>query len=256
MAKSTRSGESKPAAPRKRPGARPRKPRLDPATAFTAAMAGWFQARGYNVGLDVAPFGGDEATAQFKKLLGMVAKVMPATGMPFLITTGANSDAFAEALAPFIGMSDLVGSKAGEGMQAGLVIVVPVLRADNLAPEEIRRRYGLFLEYGESLDEFGPRLNFQSMGQCRIYPLLVYFDSAKCQAAKEALLAESFELRAWKHVALRAAFLDVTAGTVTRAEMSGIAVIGAAIGSLFGSSTDVFDFTAADLAAVRTGTPT
>lgn len=230
-----------------------RKPKLSPQAAFSAALAGWFREKGYNVGLEAAPFTGEEATARFKKLVGEVGKFMPATGMPFFISGGANSEALFEALAPFMGLADVLGSKLGEGLQSGLCVVVPVIHADALASEEIRRRFGLFLEYGESLDEFGPRLNLQAMGQCRIYPLLVYFDPAVAAAHKEALLAEAWELRAWKHVALRGIFADAAGGTVTWAEMTGVSAWSAAIGSMFGAETEAFHFDAADLAAIRAG---
>jgi len=148
----------------KKPAPRQRKPRFDPQAAFAAAMIRWFEESGYHVGLDLDQFDGDEAREQFKKLADkleeLAAEVLHhVVSFHALVSSGANSDDLFEALTPFIGQADIVASKVGSGLQTGLVVVPLVLFADKLAPEEIRRRFSLFVELGEALNAFGPRLN-------------------------------------------------------------------------------------------------
>lgn len=239
----------------KKPAPRQRKPRFDPQAAFAAAMIRWFEESGYHVGLDLDQFDGDEAREQFKKLADkleeLAAEVLHhVVSFHALVSSGANSDDLFEALTPFIGQADIVASKVGSGLRTGLVVVPLVLFADKLAPEEIRRRFSLFVELGEALNAFGPRLNLQNMGQCRLFPLLVYFESDRCRADVVALRADAYQLHAWKHVTLRGAFVDVAGGAVTRAEVTGIGAFSVAIASLFGKEFEPFQFGTSDLAAV------
>jgi hypothetical protein len=240
----------------KKPAPRRRAPRLTPQAAFTVALVRWFEEKGYHIGLDLDQFDGDEAREQFKKLADKMEEwaekaLHHVATFHALVSSGANSDDLFEALTPFIGRADIVASKVGAGLQTGLVVVPLVLFADKLAPEEIRRRFGLFVELGEALNAFGPRLNLQNMGQCRLFPLLVYFESDRCRADVVALRADAYQLHAWKHVTLRGAFVDVAGGAVTRAEVTGIGAFGVAIASLFGKDFEPFQFGPSDLAAVN-----
>lgn len=247
---SERPKAGKSAKPRTRKPASSRRPKRSaepsPRERFAVGMTRWLQKMGYNVGLDVKGFSGESGQKQAEKVLGFLTSILPASGMPAFISEGAGADGLFQALIPLLPHADIVGSKVEQGM----AVVPLIVFADALAPDEIGRRFDQYLDLAEPLNEFGPRLNLQSMGQCRLFPLLIYFDPEKFAAARGELLPSGWRPRMWDRLYLRAGFVDVVGRQVAWAELSGLASWGASISEALGFDADIFSFDADDLTAV------
>ncbi len=71
-------------------------------------------------------------------------------------------------------------------------VLVPVIYADQLTPDSILQRFDTFLEAAAPLKHLGVRAKFVG-NRARIYPLLIYFDSAKLEEDKALLWPRIFE---------------------------------------------------------------
>lgn len=116
----------------------------------------------------------------------------------FLIDTGATADDLYNALKPYASRADLVGLKISNAAVPSTLkdhprnktfwntVLIPVIYADDLAPDSITQRFDKFSEAAPALKRLGLRAKLIG-NRASIYPLLVYFDSQRFEEHKETL---------------------------------------------------------------------
>ncbi len=121
-----------------------------------------------------------------------------------LIDTGATADDLYDALKPYASRADLIGLKISNARVPSTLrenprnktfwntVLIPIIYADDLAPDSITRRFDKFLGAAASLKRLGLRAKLIG-NRASVYPLLVYFDSKKLEEDKELLWPQVFE---------------------------------------------------------------
>lgn len=254
----TTSGTSKSAPAKKRAATKTaaksstkkRTKRSSPRELFARGMTRWLEGAGYHVGLNIQKIDAEKEKEFGEKLRDGVVEFLgnfASSGMPQFVSAGAETDELFMALVPYLPLTDIMASK----LNMGQAVVPLIVFADKLTEEQISGRFEIFKTLGKPLTEFGPRLNFQSMGTAFIFPTLVYFNSQRHDAHLAALLSKGWQPDTWGRLYLHAGFVNVPAKTVTWAQKTGLASIGEALGDFFGYSTNLFQFEEKELEAVE-----
>lgn len=149
---------------------------------------------------------------RFRKLGPHVGKLGGAIGTvggvlavsDFLIDTGATVDDLYNALKPYASRADLVGLKISNAAVPSTLrdhprnktfwntVLIPVIYADDLAPDSITQRFDKFSEAAPALKRLGLRAKLIG-NRASIYPLLVYFDTQRFEEDKETLWPQIFK---------------------------------------------------------------
>lgn len=128
--------------------------------------------------------------------IGVVGGVL--TLSDFLVDTGATADDLYNALKPYASRANLIGLKISDATMPSTLkdhprnktfwntVLIPVIYADDLAPDSITQRFDKFLEAAPALKRLGLRAKLIG-NRASIYPLLVYFDSQRFEEDKASL---------------------------------------------------------------------
>lgn len=122
----------------------------------------------------------------------------------FLIDTKTSAADLYDALKPYVSRADLIGLKISNAKAWNTfrehpgnktfwnTVLVPVIYADELAPDSILQWFDKFLRASAALKRLGLRVKLVG-SRARIYPLLVYFDNQRFEEHRQALWPEIFE---------------------------------------------------------------
>src|SRR5918995_1490633 len=139
--------------------------------------------------------------AKTGKLGGVAGRVVLLSD--FLIDTKTSAADLYDALKPYVSRADLIGLKISNAQVWKTfrehpgnktfwnTVVVPVIYADELAPDSILQWFDKFLQASAALKRLGLRLKLVG-SRAHIYPLLVYFDSQTFEEHRQALSPEIF----------------------------------------------------------------
>src|SRR5215218_3865081 len=122
----------------------------------------------------------------------------------FLIDTKTSAADLYDALKPYVSRADLIGLKISNAKAWNTfrehpgnktfwnTVLVPVIYADELAPDSILQWFDKFLQASAALKRLGLRVKLVG-SRARIYPLLVYFDNQRFEEHRQVLWPEIFE---------------------------------------------------------------
>src|SRR5215217_4152837 len=122
----------------------------------------------------------------------------------FLIDTKTYAADLYDALKPYVSRADLIGLKISNAKAWNTfrehpgnktfwnTVLVPVIYADELAPDSILQWFDKFLQASAALKRLGLRVKLVG-SRARIYPLLVYFDNQRFEEHRQVLWPEIFE---------------------------------------------------------------
>lgn len=199
-------------------------PRSEKQEAFAKAMMQWFEDNDFHIGLDGQS---DDKRSALADALGH----MGAPGLEQVLP----------ALLPFTSLADVLGPKIhGGNVQLALVIF-----ADDLKPEEILRRCDQLIELAKPFTDLvlniGLGVGYKSQGAASLFPLLVYFDAAKCASDMAVVMPHAQQLKFWQRVHLTAAFVNMAERTVTWPPASGLAGVSRKMEGFLHDKQDPFD---------------
>jgi hypothetical protein len=206
--------------------------KLTPRAAFTAGLTEWFRGHRFNVGLNVQTGDAEKELAKIGSILNLpFAKLPVAT----FFLKGPGSEEIFDALIPLVSLSDILASK----VDSSTAVIVPVIFADGLTPKSLTRR----------VEELLDCLALEGFIGVRIYPLLIYFDSAKASKVRKALLPDGFQV--FGKVIVRVGIVSVAEHAVDWAAPTGLARAGEGVRTFFGFQADPFAFAESELSKVE-----
>ncbi|HEX8681866.1 MAG TPA: hypothetical protein VF707_06095 [Ardenticatenaceae bacterium] len=213
---------------------------------FSRGMELWLRSMKYQVGIT----GEEIEQGKEVELAGKaieVAKALVGTAIPMVASSGGNSEELFYTLVSLLPLADLFGFQ----VKAGSPMLVPVIYADTLTPEELFQRFEQFFELAEPLAEFGLKLNGRPQGPALVYPLVVYFDAQKFAQDVPLLLPRSHLKKILHMAAVDAGYINVPERTVRWRKTDGLLMgLAKGISRMMGQKYPIFD--ERDLAAVLT----
>jgi hypothetical protein len=200
------------------------------------AMAAWLVRREYQVegqwrnpnGLKEVVVGKAAAFAAKRLAIAMIGHAVP--GLRISLQAGANEKKVAEAMEPYIRVTDFVAVQFGTLFSVGKSNhIIPIILADDLRPDEVTWRFQTFMKAAGSVAKLGIRTNHQHHGMI-VHPLVVYSRSTWFAEDGWQILRCGWQRCFWGKIYLQAAVIDVQRKRIEWAERTGLARVGTLLG--------------------------